>query len=113
MQELRPSATTIAVLVNPGFVQTEMQVTDIQAAAHTIGKEIKIVNARTVREINAAFAELAQMRADALLVATDPLFLYPRHATGGAGRPLCNSHAVLSTRVRRRRWAHELWTESR
>jgi putative tryptophan/tyrosine transport system substrate-binding protein len=74
LQELRPSATTIAVLVNPGFVQAEMQVTDIQAAARTIGKEIKIVNARTVREINAAFAALAQMRADALLVATDPLF---------------------------------------
>jgi putative ABC transport system substrate-binding protein len=72
LEELRPSATTMAALVNPGF-HTE-QVSDIQAAAGTIGKEVKIVNARTVREIDAAFAALSQMRADALLVATDPLF---------------------------------------
>jgi putative ABC transport system substrate-binding protein len=74
LRELRPSATTTAVLMNPGFFQAEMRVRDIQAAARTIGKEIKIVNAGTVREIDAAFAALAQMRADALLVATDPLF---------------------------------------
>jgi putative ABC transport system substrate-binding protein len=51
-----------------------MQVSDIQAAARSVGQEINILNARTVHDIDAAFAMLAQMRADALLVATDPLF---------------------------------------
>jgi putative ABC transport system substrate-binding protein len=49
-------------------------VSDIQAAARSVGQEINILNARTVRDIDAAFAMLAQMRANALLVATDPLF---------------------------------------
>jgi len=74
LRELRPSATTMAALVNPANVQAEMQMGDIQAAARNIGNEIKTVHAGTVREIDAAFAALAQMRADALLVATDALF---------------------------------------
>jgi putative ABC transport system substrate-binding protein len=75
LRELRPHATTIAVLVNPGYIsQSEVQVSDLQSAAQSIGQDIEILNARTIREIDAAFATLAQMRADALLVATDPLF---------------------------------------
>jgi putative ABC transport system substrate-binding protein len=54
--------------------QAESQVSDIQAAAQSIGQDINILNARTIRDIDAAFATLAQMRADALLVATDPFF---------------------------------------
>jgi ABC-type uncharacterized transport system substrate-binding protein len=52
LQELRPSATTIAVLVNPGYVQAEMQVSDIQAAARTIGKEILQSSERVSRLSN-------------------------------------------------------------
>jgi hypothetical protein len=51
-----------------------MQVSEIRAAARSVGQEINILNARTVRDIDAAFAMLAQMRANALLVAADPLF---------------------------------------
>ena len=47
---------------------------DLQTAARSLGQEITILNARTIRDIDAAFATLAQMRADALLVATDALF---------------------------------------
>src|SRR5262249_23260002 len=76
LRELRPSATTIAVLVNPANVRrAEMQVSDIQAAARSVGQEINILNASTIRDIDAAFATLVQMRADALLVATDAFFL--------------------------------------
>src|SRR5262249_57139928 len=38
------------------------------------GKKIVVLNASTVRDIDAAFAKLAPMRADALLVATDAFF---------------------------------------
>src|SRR6516165_8449846 len=37
LRELRPSATTMAALVNPANVQAEMQMGDIQAAARNIG----------------------------------------------------------------------------
>jgi putative tryptophan/tyrosine transport system substrate-binding protein len=42
--------------------------------ARSIGQEVTILNARTIRDIDAAFAILAQMRADALLVVTDAFF---------------------------------------
>jgi putative tryptophan/tyrosine transport system substrate-binding protein len=75
VRELRPHATTTAVLMNPGNIpQVEVQVGDIQAAARSIGQEVTILNARTIRDIDAAFAMLAQMRADALLVVTDAFF---------------------------------------
>jgi putative ABC transport system substrate-binding protein len=75
LRELQPHATGIAVLVNPADVpQAEMQVSDIQAAGRSIGQEINILNARTIRDIDAAFATLAQVRANALLVTTDPFF---------------------------------------
>ena len=73
--ELRPHARTTAVLVNLGNIpQAEMQVSDIQAAARSVGQEITILNASTIRDIDAAFARLVQMHADALLVAADPFF---------------------------------------
>jgi putative ABC transport system substrate-binding protein len=75
LRQLQPHATTTAVLVNPGNLpRAEIQVSDIQTAARTVGQEITILNARTIREIDAAFATLAQMRGSALLVTTDPLF---------------------------------------
>jgi putative ABC transport system substrate-binding protein len=80
LRELRPHTTTTAVLVNPGNIpHTEIQVSDIQTAARSVGQEITILNARTIRDIDAAFARLVQMRADALLVVTDAFF-YTRAA---------------------------------
>ena len=80
LRELQPHATTTAVLVNPENIpRAEAQVSDLQTAARSVGQEITILNARTIRDIDAAFATLAQMRADALLVATDAFF-YTRAA---------------------------------
>jgi len=74
MRELRPNAATIAVLVNPNSPNAEMQVNDIQIAARSVGQQVDILNASTIREIDAAFARLARMRVEALLVAADPIF---------------------------------------
>jgi putative ABC transport system substrate-binding protein len=74
MRELRPNATTIAVLVDPSSPNAEMQVNDIQAAARGVGGEITILNASTIRDIDAAFVRLVEMRADALLVVANPIF---------------------------------------
>ena len=74
MRELRPNAATIAVLVNPNSPNAEMQVNDIQIAARSVGQQVDILNASTIREIDAVFAKLTQMRVDALLIAADPIF---------------------------------------
>jgi putative ABC transport system substrate-binding protein len=75
LHELRPHATTTVVLVNPGAIpRAEFQLNDIQAAARSAGQDIHILNASTIRDIDAAFAKLVQMRADALLVTTDSFF---------------------------------------
>ena len=74
MRELRPDAAAIAVLVNPNSPNAEMQMNDIRIAARNIGQQIDILNASTIREIDAAFAKLARMRVDALQVAGDPVF---------------------------------------
>ena len=74
LRELRPNATTIAVLVNPNSPDTEIHVSDIQTAAHSVGQQIDVLNASTIADIDSAFARLVQKRADALMVAADPLF---------------------------------------
>jgi ABC-type uncharacterized transport system substrate-binding protein len=76
LRELVPGATLIGVLVNPGNVSVVETVSrDILQAARTIGLQIKILNAGTVGEVDAAFATLASERPDALFVANDPFFI--------------------------------------
>jgi putative tryptophan/tyrosine transport system substrate-binding protein len=72
--ELVPKARTISMLVNPTFPNTEMEVRDVQAAAIANGRELRTFNASTVTEIDGAFAALADQRAEALIVASDPFF---------------------------------------
>jgi putative ABC transport system substrate-binding protein len=54
LRELRPHATTTVVLMNPGNNFTEIQVSDIQTAAHSIGEEVTVLNASTIRDIDQA-----------------------------------------------------------
>src|SRR6266566_4415746 len=74
LRELRPDATTNGVLVNPNVAYIDNQINDIRSAVASIGREIAILNASTIAEIDAAFATLKQMRADALSVAIDAFF---------------------------------------
>jgi len=92
LRELRPDATSIGVLVNPNVAYIDAQLNDIRSSAASIGREIVILNASTIAEIDAAFATLRQMRAEALSVAVDPFFfdrasqivvLAARHAVPG------------------------------
>jgi putative tryptophan/tyrosine transport system substrate-binding protein len=74
LHDLLPKAVRIAVLVNPTN-DAETTLREVQEAAHTIGLQIQVLNARTIGEIDAAFATLAQERPDALFVAGDAFFL--------------------------------------
>jgi len=74
LHDLIPTATIIALLVNPTDPRAETQTSDMQKAAHALGLQIHVLNASTEGEINTAFANLAQLRAGALLVGTGELF---------------------------------------
>ncbi len=74
LHELVPTATIIALLVNPANRSAEIQVRDLQAAARALGRELHILHASTEREIDAAFATLVQLRAGALVIAPESFF---------------------------------------
>jgi len=74
LHDLVPKAVRIAVLVNPTN-DAETTLREVQEAARIIGLQIQVLNARTIGEIDAAFATLAHDRPDALFVAGDAFFL--------------------------------------
>jgi putative ABC transport system substrate-binding protein len=62
LNELIPTATLIAVLVNPSSTLAETQAADLQAAARSLGRQIKIVEAGSEQDFETAFATIAQLR---------------------------------------------------
>jgi putative ABC transport system substrate-binding protein len=75
LHEFVPGATRVAVLLNPSdATRTEAVLTDVQAAARTMGLQLQILNASTSREIDVAFAAVARERADVLYVGPDAFF---------------------------------------
>src|SRR6266436_3027428 len=74
LHELQPGAVRVGVLVDPNFALTQSFVSDVQAAALSIGKQIEVLEAPTGHDIDTAFASLAQKPIDALLVGPSPLF---------------------------------------
>ena len=73
LHELQPGAVRVGVLVDPNYAPSQSFVSDVQAAALSIGKQIGVLEAPTGRDIDAAFARLAQKPIDALLVGPGPL----------------------------------------
>jgi putative tryptophan/tyrosine transport system substrate-binding protein len=67
-------ASRFAALVDPTNPATESSVAEVTAAASAIERSIEVVTASTSREIDTAFASLAQKRIDALWVSNDSLF---------------------------------------
>jgi putative ABC transport system substrate-binding protein len=47
---------------------------EVQSAARTLGLELHVLNASTVRDFDMAFANVTRLRADALVIGTDGLF---------------------------------------
>jgi putative tryptophan/tyrosine transport system substrate-binding protein len=74
LRDLIPTASLVAVLVNPNFALAAANAREAEEAARTIGRPIHILRAGNAGDIDAAFATMVQMRARALLVAADPFF---------------------------------------
>jgi putative tryptophan/tyrosine transport system substrate-binding protein len=78
LHELQPGAVRVGVLVDPNYAPTQSFVSDVQAAALSIGKQIEVLEAPTGRDIDTAFARLAQKPIDALLVGPGPSLINRR-----------------------------------
>jgi putative ABC transport system substrate-binding protein len=74
LRSLVPGAVKLAVLVDPAVRPTETALREVEAAAGTMGLQIRVLNASNSSKINAAFATFARERPDALLVGPGFLF---------------------------------------
>jgi putative tryptophan/tyrosine transport system substrate-binding protein len=74
LRELLPGVTRVTALVNPTTPLAESALKDIEPAARAMGMQIKVLNASTSGEINAAFATFVHERPDALFVSADSVF---------------------------------------
>jgi putative tryptophan/tyrosine transport system substrate-binding protein len=73
LHEVVPTASRIAVLVNPTSPAfAEPLARQLQPAAKSLGLELQVVQASTERELEIAFASLRDLQAGALVIASDP-----------------------------------------
>jgi putative tryptophan/tyrosine transport system substrate-binding protein len=78
LHEIVPATGVIGVLLNPGRPGATDQSEKLQQAARSLGLQIRILNASSERDINAAVTGLAELPAKALLVTTDAFFFSQR-----------------------------------
>jgi putative ABC transport system substrate-binding protein len=74
LRELLPTATIIAVLVNPTSPIGEPFARAMQVAARTLGLQLHVLQASTEQDFDRVFADLAQFRAGALVISPDVFF---------------------------------------
>ena len=78
IQQTVPRVESVGLLVNPTNPNAESDSKEMEAAVKALGKKLLVVRATNDRELEAAFAELAQERVSALCVNIDP-FLIQAH----------------------------------
>jgi putative ABC transport system substrate-binding protein len=74
LREIVPNAKLFAVLVNPDNSNAAPDSQDMREAGERVGMRIEVVNARREADLEPAFAEVARLHSDALIVHVDALF---------------------------------------
>ena len=72
LRELVPNAATIAMLVHPGGASPDAG--EVREAARKLGQSVRILNAASIEDIDAAFRTLGTGKAEGLLVISNALF---------------------------------------
>jgi ABC-type uncharacterized transport system substrate-binding protein len=67
IRELLPKPGLIAFVVNPNSTSTPSQVGEMQASAEALGQALLVLHAGTEREVDEAFATMAQQKVSAVL----------------------------------------------
>ena len=75
LHEVVPTATIMALLVNPASPNlADADLREQQPAARTLGLKLHVLHASGERDFDTVFASLAQLRASGLVIGTDSLF---------------------------------------
>jgi putative ABC transport system substrate-binding protein len=75
LHEIASKTPTLALLVNPTDVSRTVAITKgLKAAAQTLGLNLPVLHASADRDLETAFASLAQLQAGGLVVGGDPFF---------------------------------------
>jgi putative ABC transport system substrate-binding protein len=74
LHEMVPTATIMALLVNPTNPNAESTARDLLAAARTLGLHLHVLKASTEGDFDAVFATLRQLRAGGLVIGGDVFF---------------------------------------
>jgi putative ABC transport system substrate-binding protein len=75
LHELVPTASVMALLVNPTDpALAESATKELQEAASILGLKLHVMQASTDRDFDAVFAKLIQLRAGGLVIGSDPFF---------------------------------------
>jgi putative tryptophan/tyrosine transport system substrate-binding protein len=78
LKQVAPSATVIAFLVDANNPVAEPDARDAQRAATTLGLRLEVLRAGSEREINSAFAAMAERHVGALALSPAPFFFDQR-----------------------------------
>ncbi len=78
MHDAVPRATSFALLVNPANPNAEPDESEMQAAALGSGLKVTVLKAANERDLEGAFAAMAQAQVGALIVNTDGIFFDQR-----------------------------------
>jgi putative tryptophan/tyrosine transport system substrate-binding protein len=78
LRQLVPKETTFGVLVNTNIPETQLERTAVQAAAQAIEQQVVILDVRSDRDIETAFATFVQRGVGALLGGAGPFLLSQR-----------------------------------
>jgi putative ABC transport system substrate-binding protein len=75
LHELRPTATVMALLVNPANPLTaEANSSAVLSASHSLGLELHVLKASTEGDLDGVFADLIRIRAGGLVIMSDQFF---------------------------------------
>jgi len=77
LRELIPSASKIALLVNPRNPMHTLSLAVLPSIARSMGVALPVVEATTADELDTAFASAAAQQADAIIVLADPTTTNP------------------------------------
>jgi putative ABC transport system substrate-binding protein len=75
LRELVPTATNVALLINPNNPEAARQPAELQEAARVMGLRPMVLTASSAGDIDTAFTTMVQNRVGALLVGSDPFLL--------------------------------------
>jgi putative ABC transport system substrate-binding protein len=74
LRELVPNAARFGVLSDPVYPAAQSIITDLRAAAHTLGLQLVVVNARTDSNLEPAFATFSQQHVGAVVVESSAFY---------------------------------------